>query len=57
VGELVEENMSEGEVEQQLSDEIAEPKSTIEWQLSATRGDENSMGDQFDLPIAKKEVQ
>jgi hypothetical protein len=55
-GELADTNLSEGEVEQQLSDETVELESALEWQLSATRGDENSMGDQVDLPIAKKEV-
>jgi hypothetical protein len=59
--ELTETNMSEGETEQQLSEETAELESAAEWQLSATRGNKDSMGNRVDLHNDKygkeKEVQ
>jgi hypothetical protein len=51
--ELTETNMSEEEAEQQFSKETAELKSAAEWKTSATRGDEDNMRDQVDLPIDK----
>jgi hypothetical protein len=51
--ELTETNMSEGEAEQQFSKKTAELKSAVEWKTSATRGDEDNMGDQVDLLIDK----
>jgi hypothetical protein len=45
--------MSEEEVEQQFSKETTELKSAVEWKTSATRGDEDNMGDQEDLLIDK----
>jgi hypothetical protein len=41
----------------QLSDEIAELESAIEWQVKATRDGEDDMGDHDDLPICREEVQ
>jgi hypothetical protein len=51
--ELTETNMSEEEVEQQFIKETPELKSTVEWKTSATRGDEDNMRYQVDLPIQK----
>jgi hypothetical protein len=48
--ELTEANLSEEEVEQQLSDETAELESAAGWQANATE-EENNMGDQDDLPF------
>jgi hypothetical protein len=45
--------MSEEEAEQQFSKETTELKSAAEWKTSATRGDEDNMRDQVDLPIDK----
>jgi hypothetical protein len=52
--EMTEANMSEEEVEKQLSDETAELESAAGWQDNATE-EENNMGDQDDLPIDKEE--
>jgi hypothetical protein len=58
VGEMTEASMSEEVTEKKISQkETAGFESTVEWRLSTTRGDENSKGDRFDLPITKKEVQ
>jgi hypothetical protein len=56
-GDLAEANLSEGEAEQQLSDEIAELESAAGRQDKAIGEKENRRGDRVDLPIAKKEVQ
>jgi hypothetical protein len=50
-------NLSEGEVEQQLSDGTAGLESAAEWHAKATRNGENCKGDRVDLPINKEEVQ
>jgi hypothetical protein len=42
------------EVEQQLSDETAGLESIAEWQLNATRGDKDNMGDRVDLPLIRR---
>jgi hypothetical protein len=55
--ELVEAKLSEKEAEQQLSDRIAELESAAEWQLNATKEEEDGMGDLVDLPICREEVQ
>jgi hypothetical protein len=55
--ELTEANLSEEEAEQQLSDGTAELEFAAGWQAKCHKRDENSMGDQVDLPIAKEEVQ
>jgi len=54
--ELTEEaNMSVEETEQQvIQEETAELEFAVEWNLSATRGYEDNMGDQVDLPIDKE---
>jgi hypothetical protein len=48
--------MAEEEAEKQLSDETTGLESVAEWKLSATRGDEDTMGDQNNLPF-EEEVQ
>jgi hypothetical protein len=55
--ELAEAKLSEKEAEQQLSDRIAELESAAEWQLNATKEEEDGMGDLVDLPICREEVQ
>jgi hypothetical protein len=54
---MAEAKLSEKEAEQQLSDRIAELESAAEWQLNATREEEDGMGDLVDLPICREEVQ
>jgi hypothetical protein len=46
--------MSQGEAEQQLSNEIAELESATEWQVKATRDGKDGMGDHDDLPICRE---
>jgi hypothetical protein len=55
--ELAKAKLSEKEVEQQLGDRIVELDSTSEWQLNATREEEDGKGDLVDLPICREEVQ
>jgi hypothetical protein len=57
VGEMAAVELPQKEAEQQLSNETVELKSTTEWPLSATKGDEDGMGDLVDLPICREEVQ
>jgi hypothetical protein len=52
--ELTEANLSEEEVEQQLSDETAELDPAAGWKDNATKEEENDMGDQDDLPLIRK---
>jgi hypothetical protein len=54
--EMTEVNLSEEEVEQQLSGETAELESATEWSTSAI-GNEDDVGDQIDLSISKDETQ
>jgi hypothetical protein len=49
--------LSQGEAEQQLSNEIAELESATEWQVKTTRGGGDGMGDHDDLPICREEMQ
>jgi len=55
--ELKKIKMSKEEAEQQLGDETVELNSVAEWQLSATKEEENDIGDQDDLPTNKEELQ
>jgi hypothetical protein len=55
--EPAEEKLSKKEVEQQLSDRIAELESAADWQLNAKKEEEDVMGDLVDLPICREEVQ
>jgi hypothetical protein len=54
---LAEAKLSEEEVEQRLSDEIAELESAAEWPASATGGEKDDKGDHDDLPICRKKLQ
>jgi hypothetical protein len=54
--ELTEGNLSEKEAEKQLSDETAELEVATGWENNATKK-EDDMGDQYDLPIDKEELQ
>jgi hypothetical protein len=49
--------LSKGEAEQQLSDMTAKMNFAVEWTLSATEDEEDSMGDHGDLPICRKKLQ
>jgi hypothetical protein len=44
------------ELEFELSNEIAELESAIEWQVKAMRDGEDGMGDHDDLPICREEM-
>jgi hypothetical protein len=56
--ELTEEdNLPKEKTKHQLGDETVELKFVVEWQLDATRGDKDNMGDRVDLPTYEKEVQ
>jgi hypothetical protein len=49
--------LSKGEAEQQLSDITAKLNFAVEWTLSATEDEEDSMGDHGDLSICRKKLQ
>jgi len=53
---MEEEKLSKGEAEKRLSDKTPKLNFAIEWQVEATK-EEDNMGDQDDLPIFKEEVQ
>jgi len=51
--EMVAETLSQGEAEQQLSNEVGEWEYVAGWKFKATRDEEYGMGDHDDLPICR----
>jgi hypothetical protein len=55
--EVVAATLSQGEAEQQLSNEVAEWEYAAGWKVKATRDEVDGMGDHDDLPICIGEIQ